>query len=93
MEWSNLLDPVVTTVEEVLSGARPVLLVLHDEGHGGWQFYYGDDVSDRTPTFAPKDVILALDKTLAGVTDLPVGWQARRKAKGNAWVREQYQQD
>ena len=47
MDWANPLDPVVTTVDEVSAGVRPVLLVLHDEGHGGWQFYDGFNVSDR----------------------------------------------
>ena len=58
MDWANPLDPVVTTVDEVSAGERPVLLVLHDEGHGGRQFYDGFDMSDRSPTFMPKSEIL-----------------------------------
>ena len=46
MDWANPFDPVVTTVDEVSAGERPVLLVLHDT-HGGWQFYDGFNVSDR----------------------------------------------
>jgi hypothetical protein len=93
MDWANRLDPIVTTVTEIAAGKRPVLLVLHDEGHGGWQFYDGLDVTDRSPTFIPKDVILATDTTLAAVTDLPVGWKARRAAVGEQWFREPYSQD
>ena len=93
MDWANPLDPVVTTVDEVSAGERPVLLVLHDEGHGGWQFYDGFDVSDRSPTFMPKSEILSLDPTLAAVTDLPRGWQGCRAAIGAEWVREAFTQE
>jgi hypothetical protein len=44
MDWANRLDAVVTTVDEVSAGERPVLLVLHAESHGGWQFYDGFNV-------------------------------------------------
>ena len=93
MDWANPLDPVVTTVDEVSAGERPVLLVLHDEGHGGWQFYDGFDVSDRSPTFMPMSEILSLDPTLAAVTDLPLGWQACPAAIGAEWVREAFIQE
>lgn len=78
----------VITVDEVVSGERDVLLVLHEEGHGGWQFYDGQDVSTRRPTVIVRDEILKLDDSLTDVTDLPVGWMARRSAKGQPWVRE-----
>ena len=74
MDWANPLDPDVTTVHEVSAGERPVLLVLHVEGHGGWRSYDGFDVSDRSPTFMPKSEILSLDPTLAAFTDLPTDW-------------------
>jgi hypothetical protein len=77
----------------VSAGERPVLLVLHDEGHGGWQFYDGFDVSDRSPTFTPKSEILSLDSTLAAVTDPPTGSQACRAAIGAEWVRETFTQE
>jgi hypothetical protein len=93
MDWNNPLDPIVTTVEEILSGQRSVLLVMHDEGHGGWQFYDGHDLSDRAPTFVPKDDMLAVDPSLTEVTDLPCGWRAHRLTKGQTWVREPYEQD
>ena len=74
MDWANPLDPVVTTVDEVSAGERPVLLVLHVEGHEGWQFYDGFDVSDRSPTLMPESEILTLDPTLAAVANLRTGW-------------------
>ena len=88
MNWDDSLDPAAITVDEVLSGKRDVLLVMHDEGHGGWQFYDGRDVTGRKPVVLPKAEFLLLDPTLGEVTDLPVGWLARRSARGRPWSRE-----
>jgi hypothetical protein len=88
MDWDDPLDPVAITVDEVLSGERVVVLVRHDAGHGGWQFYDGEDVTGRTPAVVPKNELLRLDGSLAKVTDLPVGWLARRAGKGQPWVRQ-----
>jgi len=88
MEWSDPLDPVAITVEEVAAGERDVLLVRHDEGHGGWQFYDGEDVAGRAPFVMPKEELLRIDPTLEAVTDLPVGWSARRESKRHPWQRK-----
>ena len=90
MHWNHSFNVAVVTLDEIASGQRDVLLVRHDEGHGGWQFYDGHDVRGRKPKVIPRDQILKLDGSLAEVTDLPVGWLARRRAKGQAWTREQF---
>lgn len=88
MEWEHPFNVVVITQDEILSGKSDVLLVMHDEGHGGWQFYDGDDVTDRKPVAIEPDQILQIDRSLAEVTDLPVGWLAKRENKQQPWVRE-----
>ncbi len=90
MEWNHPFNVAVISLDEVVNGSRDVLLVMHDEGHGGWQFYDGDDVSGRPPAVVPRELILSLDPTLADVIDLPVGWLARRPARGQPWQREQF---
>lgn len=90
MDWNHPFNVAVVTVAEVVSGQRDVLLVRHDEGHGGWQFYDGQDVRGRKPKVIPRDQILKLDDSLAEVTDLPIGWLAPRKAKGQPWAREKF---
>ena len=85
--WASILDPVVITTELIATGKSSVLWVVHDEGHGGWQLYDGGDVSNLRPVVLPKSEALRLDPTLLEVTDLPVGWEARRSEKGAAWVR------
>ncbi len=37
--WDDPLHPVGMTTEAVANKRKPVLRVVHDEGHGGWQFY------------------------------------------------------
>ncbi|WP_145282550.1 hypothetical protein [Pirellulimonas nuda] len=89
MDWDHPFNVAVVTVDEVIAGERDVVLVMHDEGHCGFQFYDGYDVGGRKPLVVPREVILELDSTLAEVTDLPVGWSARREKKGSEWTREQ----
>jgi hypothetical protein len=91
-DWDDPLDIAVTTVAEVASGERPVLLVTRDEGVGGglggWQFLDGMDLAGRSAVAIAKPELLALDPSLAEVKDLPVGWSARRTAIGQPWARE-----
>ena len=90
MKWDHPFNVAVITVNEVISGERDVLLVRHDAGHGGWQFYDGQDVTARKPAIIRREDILKIDSSLADVTDLPVGWLARRTAKDKPWTRERF---
>jgi hypothetical protein len=38
----------------------------------------------------PKADLLALDRSLQAIIDLPVGWQAEREAAGAPWKRSPY---
>jgi hypothetical protein len=57
------------------------------DGLGGWLFLDGPDMAGRKPTGIAKVDLLKMDPTLAEVTDLPVGWQASREARGQPWKR------
>jgi hypothetical protein len=87
MTWSDPLDPIAMTTASVASKAKPVLLVIHEEGHGGWQFMDGGDVTGTKPHVIPKEELLKLDPTLKEVTDLPVDWEGRRSSASSPWVR------
>ena len=85
-DWSSQLYPAAITTEAVASRRFPVLRVVHEEGHSGWQFY--DDAEPLTsPVVLEKDVFLRLDPSLASVTDLPVGWEAVRQTATAPWHR------
>jgi hypothetical protein len=87
MNWSDTLDRVAITTTSVASKAKPVLLVIHEDGHGGWQFMDGGDVTGMKPHVIAKDELLKLDPTLKEVTDLPVDWEARRSTASSPWMR------
>ena len=85
-EWGDPLDPVAITTDAVASSRLPTLLVVHESGPGGWQFY--DNVEDPgEPIVLLKEDLLALDQSLAGVTDLPVAWEAIREDISSPWIR------
>jgi hypothetical protein len=88
MNWDDPRDPVAITVPEVIAGKSDILLVIHDSGHGGWQFMDGQDVKGRKAAVIPKDELLRIDPSLDGLKNLPVGWRARRASSKEAWVRE-----
>jgi hypothetical protein len=88
--WNSPLDPVVVTTESIASGRSAVLLVIHEEGHGGWQLHDRSEIAGERPHVLPKEGVLRLDPTLAEITDLPVGWKAERARKGAPWIRKPY---
>lgn len=67
----------------------PILLVSHDE-NGDWQFL--DDTTDEPEgcTLLCLGCAFELDRTLAGIADLPVGWVAWRSSIGEPWQRDQH---
>ena len=84
--WDDPLHPIGITTEAVASGQKPVLRVLHEDGHGGWQFYDGGGLVG-SPVVMSKPDLLRLDPSLRAIKDLPVGWEATRKSKLDPWVR------
>lgn len=88
MEWNHPFNVAVITIQEIIDKKRPILLVTHDEGHGGWQFMDGSDVSGKKAIAVEKEEILALDPTISEITDLPVGWRAFRKTATAPWIKE-----
>jgi len=71
--WECTLDSIVITTEEIANGESSILIVRHEEGHGGWQLYDGSDVSNKNPFVLPKVEALKLDPSLKEIIDLPCG--------------------
>jgi hypothetical protein len=91
--WDDPSDRAAWTLPEVSAGLQPVLLVIHHlgtgNGVGGWLFLDGKDLAARRLSSIAKVDLLRLDPELTEITDLPVGWKARRDAPGQPWKREQ----
>jgi len=91
--WDDPLDPIAITIEEIANGKRPVLLVVHYDGPGGWQFLDGSDLSEQCPHIMPKEELLKVHPELVQLTDLPIGWQAQRKSPKGKWTRSKVADD
>lgn len=85
--WNDSLDPVCITVDEIVNGTSDILVVYHDYGSGGWQFYDGNDVGGRNPKVLVKSEILKIDNSINEVVNLETGWKAERKFRGGTWKR------
>ena len=78
----------VFTQRTILEGGRPILLVVHDQEDGGWQFLDGDGVRMDAALIVSLKKMLHHDASIAELADLPLGWQARRTEPGAPWLRE-----
>ena len=69
-----------------------MLTAVHAAGFGGgltgWQFFDGQPLGQRYLVGLSKAELLALDPTLAEITNLPNDWLATRTAIGQPWQRE-----
>lgn len=64
------------------------MLVSHDEEDAGWQFLEGNadpEVVDGAVVCLGD--IVALDRSVEEIADLPLGWIAKRDAIGDSWQR------
>jgi hypothetical protein len=75
------------TVEDVLTGTKPILYVSHDVSDGGWQFLTGEDLSESTPKLVCLADVVGLEPAIRELADLRLGWYAEREAPGAPWQR------
>jgi hypothetical protein len=81
-------DLGVFTVQDVLSGKRPILSVSHDVADGAWQFLSEKDPDLEQARLVCLADMVELDSTIEELADLPLGWKARRASREQRWVRE-----
>jgi predicted adenylyl cyclase CyaB len=77
----------VITLERILRGESPLLLVTHDLEDSTWQFLDGGHVfeSDGVTVFLGE--MIQFDPSLESLADLPRGWYAWRTAPDDPWQR------
>jgi hypothetical protein len=80
-------DLATFTVNDVLSGAKPILDVSHDVSDGLWQFLTGEPVDLSEAKLVCLRDMVARDRGLTELADLPLGWRAVRAAAGKEWIR------
>jgi hypothetical protein len=78
---------IVITVRQIRLAGNPVLYVAHDGGEGGWQFLTGAHFDTADALLVTLKSMIEHDSSLAGLADLPIGWQARRDNRESEWQR------
>jgi hypothetical protein len=90
--FSMPTETTVVTSKYVTAEGLPILYVSHDfdeEEGDSWQFHCGNgDFDMEKMQLVRLSTILQLDKTVEQVSDLPVGFAAKRKSIGEPWVYE-----
>jgi hypothetical protein len=77
----------VFTTTHVMKEGRDIAFVFHDADDHGWQFHYEGEKSLRDSLVVCLSEIVRHDPSVLEVADLPPGWKAWRKKRGDAWQR------
>jgi hypothetical protein len=82
-------DTAAFTSANVLEKHAPVVFVSHASDDGSWQFHSAEGASAdlSLARVVALRTILARDRTLATIADLPRGWWARRARVNAPWER------
>lgn len=83
-------DSAVVTSTYVVNEKLPILYVSHEfdeEDGSNWQFHCGNEDYDMSKMLLVSlKNILKIDESISGVSNLPIGYVARRKFIGDRWV-------
>jgi hypothetical protein len=79
------LEIAVITTRDIADGKAAAVYATRDSL--GLQFLDAEEIEGREPVAIAKADLLKLDPSLAGVTDLPIGWHAWRESAGSPWER------
>jgi hypothetical protein len=77
----------VFTTRSIVKKKKPILYVSHDDDDGAWQFHDGAKPDPTQAIILTLREIVALDRSVAELADLPMGWTAERASRSQPWVR------
>ncbi len=80
------------TVRQIIDGAEPILLVVHDADDDGWQFLTGGQFDVADGMVVSLQNIVRRDPTIAELADLAPGWRATRSSARAPWERSERSQ-
>ncbi|MFT3747243.1 MAG: hypothetical protein QM768_02965 [Agriterribacter sp.] len=83
-------NTAIFTTKFVITDNKEITEVHHDEDDGVWQFFSDDNFDDfsKVAKVVGLGQITKIDSTLFEIADMPTGYIARRKYKGDKWVIE-----
>ena len=85
--FSDPENVATVTVEQIICGNEPILLVCRDAEDGGWQFLTGEIVEVANAMLVGLKHIVEIDPSVVELADLPEGWSATREFVGGPWTR------
>jgi hypothetical protein len=88
--FSEPVNALAYSTTRAIRGGEPFLLVSHDHD-GDWQFLCGDLGDDEEGLIVCLGCAYERDPSLAGLSDLPIGWQARRGSVEEPWQTFPYE--
>ena len=83
-------NTTVFTTKFVIADNKEITEVHHDGDDGAWQFFSDDQFEDlsKVAKLVGLGQITKIDSTLFEIADMPTGYVAHRKFKGDKWVIE-----
>jgi hypothetical protein len=83
-------NTAVFTTKFVITDNKEITEVHHDEDDGAWQFFSDDQFDDlsKVTKLVGLGQITKIDSTLFEIADMPMGYVAHRKFKGDKWIIE-----
>ncbi|MCX6894975.1 MAG: hypothetical protein NTZ16_05620 [Verrucomicrobia bacterium] len=77
----------VFSTRQIVFGGHPIVRVTHDNDDGSWQFLEAETPSESDAVIVGLGEIVKLDPSVKELSNLPIGWQARRSNKTDAWKK------
>jgi hypothetical protein len=81
-------NTAVFTTKFVVIDKKDIITVTHEKEDGAWQFFSSDhfDHFEDVVKVVGLGYIVKLDNTLFELADMPEGYVAHRKFKGDKWI-------
>jgi|SRR5262245_46705987 len=85
--FADAPNTAVFSTKGVTQGREPILFVTHDAEDGEWQFLGARGAAEDEASLVALSTIVKLDRTVAELADLPLGFVARRDSASAPWRR------
>lgn len=84
-------DTAVFTTKFVVLDNKDITIVNHHKEDGAWEFFSNDHFENfyEVAMVVGLEQMIKRDDTILDVADLPVGYTAHRKFKGDKWIIEE----
>ncbi len=86
--YSDPPNVMAMTLQQIMDGTAPILLVCRDADDGTWQFLDGNAISMSDALLVCLKNVVALDPSVAELADMPLGTEAVRASAGAPWQRQ-----